>query len=76
MAAIGRALQLTNILRDLDEDAEHNRLYLPRELLEAHGVAITEPRFVLSRPAIVRRSTPAPRQPPRAYKGPASETLV
>ncbi|HWG81056.1 MAG TPA: squalene/phytoene synthase family protein, partial [Stellaceae bacterium] len=28
--ALGRALQLTNILRDLAEDAERGRLYLPR----------------------------------------------
>src|SRR4029079_18771521 len=27
---LGRALQLTNILRDLDEDASIGRLYLPR----------------------------------------------
>jgi phytoene synthase len=31
--ALGRALQLTNILRDIDEDAARNRLYLPREYL-------------------------------------------
>jgi phytoene synthase len=31
--ALGRALQLTNILRDIDEDAQRNRLYLPREYL-------------------------------------------
>ncbi|VBB69758.1 Phytoene synthase [invertebrate metagenome] len=37
--ALGRALQLTNILRDLSEDAACGRLYLPRELLEAHGIA-------------------------------------
>jgi len=30
---LGRAFQLTNILRDIDEDAERNRLYLPRDLL-------------------------------------------
>ena len=28
---LGRALQLTNILRDIDEDAGIGRLYLPRE---------------------------------------------
>ena len=28
---LGRALQLTNILRDIDEDAAIGRLYLPRE---------------------------------------------
>jgi phytoene synthase len=38
---LGRALQLTNILRDVGEDAERGRLYLPRELLEEAGVALT-----------------------------------
>ena len=36
--SLGRALQLTNILRDLDEDARRGRLYLPRELLDRHGI--------------------------------------
>jgi phytoene synthase len=40
---LGRALQLTNILRDLDEDAALGRLYLPRELLEGASVAIADP---------------------------------
>jgi len=35
---LGRALQLTNILRDLDEDASLGRLYLPREALEAASI--------------------------------------
>ncbi len=37
-SALGRALQYTNILRDLDEDARRGRLYLPREWLDAAGV--------------------------------------
>jgi len=28
---LGEALQLTNILRDVKEDADHNRIYIPRE---------------------------------------------
>ena len=40
---LGRALQLTNILRDLDEDAALGRLYLPRELLESASVVIADP---------------------------------
>ncbi|HXR37706.1 MAG TPA: phytoene/squalene synthase family protein [Terracidiphilus sp.] len=36
----GIAFQLTNILRDVAEDAERNRVYLPLEDLEAHGVAL------------------------------------
>ena len=34
---LGRALQLTNILRDIDEDASAGRLYLPREALRRCG---------------------------------------
>lgn len=37
---LGRALQLTNILRDIDEDAAIGRVYLPREALEEAGVAL------------------------------------
>lgn len=36
--ALGEALQLTNILRDLDEDGRLGRLYLPREILDSHGI--------------------------------------
>src|SRR5438477_8736239 len=40
---LGRALQLTNILRDLDEDAGIGRLYLPKEMLARPGITTTEP---------------------------------
>jgi len=40
---LGRALQLTNILRDVDEDAGMDRLYLPREALAAVGVSSDDP---------------------------------
>ena len=46
----GKALQLTNILRDLKEDAARGRLYLPREILAKHGIATTEPAAVLAHP--------------------------
>jgi squalene synthase HpnD len=49
---LGRALQLTNILRDLDEDAEMGRLYLPAEALAAAGVAVTDPATVIAHPRI------------------------
>jgi phytoene synthase len=42
-ATLGRALQLTNILRDLVEDARRNRLYLPHEMLRAQGIYATTP---------------------------------
>ncbi|HEY5072872.1 MAG TPA: presqualene diphosphate synthase HpnD [Caulobacteraceae bacterium] len=49
---LGRALQLTNILRDLDEDAAIGRLYLPAEALSAVGVETADPQTVLGDPAI------------------------
>lgn len=50
--SLGRALQLTNILRDLDEDAAMSRLYLPREALRDSGIISTDPRTVLAHPLI------------------------
>jgi phytoene synthase len=36
--ALGKALQLTNILRDVRDDAAQGRIYAPRAWLEANGV--------------------------------------
>ena len=49
---LGRALQLTNILRDLDEDAAIGRLYLPREALRDAGIISTDPATVLANPML------------------------
>jgi phytoene synthase len=50
---LGRALQLTNILRDIDEDAAIGRLYLPREYLEEMKCcAALDPKAVVARPEI------------------------
>ncbi len=46
---LGRALQLTNILRDVGEDAARGRLYLPRETLDAEGVP-PDPAAALASP--------------------------
>jgi phytoene synthase len=43
---LGRALQLTNILRDIDEDAGLGRLYLPREGLLLAGITSDDPAKV------------------------------
>jgi presqualene diphosphate synthase len=51
-ASLGRALQLTNILRDIAEDAARGRLYLPRELLLAHGITDSDPATVLRDPGL------------------------
>jgi presqualene diphosphate synthase len=49
--ALGRALQLTNILRDLQEDADRGRLYLPHEYLDAAGVP-RDPAAALASPRL------------------------
>jgi squalene synthase HpnD len=55
---LGRALQMTNILRDLDEDATIGRLYLPREALADAGIAGSDPATVLASPAISKACAP------------------
>ena len=50
---LGRALQLTNILRDIHEDAGRDRLYLPRELLDAHAIP-HDPHAALHDPRLAR----------------------
>jgi squalene synthase HpnD len=52
-ASLGEAVQLTNLLRDLAEDARDGRFYLPRELLQQHGVPIS-PAMALSHPALAQ----------------------
>jgi 15-cis-phytoene synthase len=37
-AALGKAFQLTNFLRDVAEDLDRDRVYLPADELAAHGV--------------------------------------
>lgn len=51
----GIAFQLTNILRDVAEDAARNRVYLPLEDLKAHGVTVE---------MLVGRATGAPPSAP------------
>jgi phytoene synthase len=51
---LGRALQLTNILRDVDEDAEMGRLYLPVELLREAGIETTDPKAAVAAPGVER----------------------
>jgi len=46
------ALQLTNILRDVAEDAERGRLYLPREALAAAGIRLDDLPSLLSDPRL------------------------
>jgi len=49
---LGRALQMTNVLRDLDEDAELGRLYLPAEALAGAGIEEKDIGTVLVHPRL------------------------
>lgn len=48
---LGRALQMTNILRDIKEDADRGRLYLPKELLTRFKVP-ADPQEALYAPGL------------------------
>ena len=41
-AVLGLAFQLTNIIRDVGEDARRNRIYLPLDEIERHGVSVEQ----------------------------------
>jgi phytoene synthase len=55
---LGRALQLTNILRDIDEDAGIGRLYLPLEGLLHVGITSIDPQKVIADPALPKVCAP------------------
>jgi phytoene synthase len=55
---LGRALQLTNILRDIDEDAGLGRLYLPREGLLHAGITSDDPQKVTADKALPKVCAP------------------
>lgn len=51
---LGRALQLTNVLRDLDEDAQLGRLYLPAEYLRDAGITTKIPERAIAAPGVAK----------------------
>jgi squalene synthase HpnD len=55
---LGRALQLTNILRDIDEDAAIGRLYLPHEGLVEAGITGADPLKIAADPDLPRVCAP------------------
>jgi len=46
---LGKAMQIINILRDIDEDAKNGRIYLPKEKLEKYGFKDISPEALLKR---------------------------
>lgn len=45
--SLGNALQITNILRDVKEDAQANRLYIPKEYLKKAEISSKKPSEVI-----------------------------
>jgi hydroxysqualene synthase len=48
--ALGHTFQLTNILRDVDEDALRERVYIPRDLLAEAGIPDGPARDIVAHP--------------------------
>jgi squalene synthase HpnC len=48
--ALGRTFQLVNILRDAEEDATLDRVYVPRTLLDRHGVTTEDAAAIVAHP--------------------------
>src|SRR5450755_2551409 len=71
---LGRALQLTNILRDVDEDAGIGRLYLPREALLHAGITDSDPLKVIADPALPKVCAPLVERA-RTHFGKADEIM-
>jgi phytoene synthase len=49
--ALGHTFQLTNILRDVDEDATRDRVYIPLSVLEKAGIPDGPARSIVTHPA-------------------------
>jgi squalene synthase HpnD len=69
---LGRALQLTNILRDIDEDAAIHRLYLPADYLAAAGIETRDPKAAIADPRIDQVCRRVARDAHRFYDGAAA----
>lgn len=72
---LGRALQLTNILRDIDEDASLGRLYLPREGLRGADIDSTDPNEVAADPRLPKACAPIVEQA-RTHFAKADEVMA
>jgi hydroxysqualene synthase len=64
---LGHALQLTNILRDVDGDAREDRLYVPQDLLDQFGIDGTNAIEATSHPAFARACAALAEEAKAAY---------
>ncbi|PSR21529.1 MAG: squalene synthase HpnD [Sulfobacillus acidophilus] len=67
-AKLGVALQLTNIIRDIKEDAQRGRCYLPLEDLDRHGVTANDILQAHSSPELIRLLTFEAQRAKRYYQ--------
>ena len=49
---LGKALQLTNILRDVNEDFQEGKIFLPQDLLESHNGSLCEIKKNICHPSV------------------------
>ena len=49
---LGKALQLTNILRDVNEDFQKGKVFLPQDLLESHNGSLCEIKKNIGHPSV------------------------
>ena len=70
---LGRTLQLVNILRDLDEDATRDRVYLPLDLLAAEGVADAPAAMLIASPGFARAAAHLAQQAEAGFAQAAAE---
>ena len=71
--ALGRTFQLVNILRDAGEDAARDRVYVPRTLLDAHGVATDDAAAIVAHPGFAACCSALARQAEAGFARAAAE---
>lgn len=52
--ALGLAMQLTNILRDVQEDLDRDRIYLPYDLMKKHGYSLVDLHMGINNSSFVK----------------------
>ena len=66
--SLGLAVQITNILLNVKEDAQNGRLYIPQELLEKAGISATDPKSVVVDKNLAAARRELARNPPENYR--------
>jgi squalene synthase HpnC len=71
--ALGRTFQLVNILRDAEEDAARDRVYVPRSLLDRHGVATDVAIAIVAHPGFAGCCAELARKAQEGFAGAEAE---